>query len=92
MSYINTSSKTNETSSGNLERSHLLDISSKMIKEILLRVKAKRFRPTEGDAIKLQYLRVLVSAIQAHNAILKDTELDDIKRRLDDLEAPKNDT
>ncbi|AGB48940.1 hypothetical protein Metho_0685 [Methanomethylovorans hollandica DSM 15978] len=72
-----------------LDRNHLLDISSKMIKDIFNRTKGKRFRPTEGDAVKLQYLRILISAIQAHNAILKDSELDDIKKRLDSLEATK---
>lgn len=78
--------------SGILDRTHLLDISSKMIKDILNRTKGKRFRPSEGDAVKLQYLRVLISAIQAHNAILKDNELQDIKKRLDSLESAKHDT
>lgn len=89
MNNNNNSTGLSETSSETLDRSHLLDISSKMIKEILRRIKGKRFRPTEGDAVKLQYLRVLISAIQAHNTILKDSELEEIKKRLDSLEAIK---
>ncbi|TGC07017.1 hypothetical protein [Methanolobus halotolerans] len=91
MSNANITSNINKNPSEILSRQHLLDVSSKMIKEILSRIKSKRFRPTEGDSIKLQYLRVLVSAIQAHNSILKDTELDDIKKRLENLEVTLND-
>lgn len=75
-----------------IDRPKLLDISSRLIEEIFARVDTERFREREGDSVKLQYLRVLVQAVQAHNAILKDTEIDEIKKRLDDLEATQHDT
>jgi hypothetical protein len=75
-----------------IDRTKLLDISSWLVEDVRSRVDTDRFREREGDSVKLQYLRVLVQAVQAHNAILRDTELDDIKKRLDSLEASKHDT
>lgn len=74
-----------------IDRPKLLDISSRLIEDIFFRVDTERFREREGDSVKLQYLRVLVQAVQAHNAILKDTEIDEIKKRLDALEAAQHD-
>jgi hypothetical protein len=74
---------------GKIGREELLRISSDMIEEILERVKGKRFRPREGDTVKLQYLRILVSAIQAHNAVLKDEQLEQVLARLDALEKAR---
>jgi hypothetical protein len=74
-----------------IDRTKLLDISSWLVEEVRSRVDTERFREREGDSVKLQYLRVLVQAVQAHNTILKDTEIDDIKKRLDSLEASKHD-
>lgn len=74
-----------------IDRPKLLDISSKLIEDIFFRVDTERFREREGDSVKLQYLRVLVQAVQAHNAILKDIEIDEIKNRLDALEASQHD-
>lgn len=74
-----------------IDRPKLLDISSRLIKDIFFRVDTERFREHEGDSVKLQYLRVLVQAVQAHNAILKDIEIDEIKNRLDALEAAQHD-
>ncbi len=45
-----------------------------------------RFRPVPGDSVKLGYIRALIQALQAQNAILKDTELDEFKKRLEALE------
>lgn len=70
-------------------REELLRISSETIKEILERIKGKRFRPSNGDPVKLQYLRVLVSAIQAHNSVMKDEQLDQVLARLDALEKAR---
>lgn len=70
-----------------LNRENLLSLSSEIIQDIYDRVKVQRFRERDGDGTKLKYLRVLVTAIQAHNSILKDGELEDIKARLELLEA-----
>jgi len=53
-------------------------------------LKAKRFRPQEGDSLKLAYIRVFIQALQVHNAILKDTEIDEIQKRLEALENSEN--
>jgi hypothetical protein len=45
----------------------------------------------EGDSIKLGYIRALIQALQSQNAILKDEEMDAIKRELEEVkELVKN--
>ena len=66
-------------------REGLLKVNSELITQLQTRLKAKRFRPQEGDSVKLGYIRVLVQALQAQNAILKDSELDEIKNDLEEL-------
>lgn len=68
-------------------REALLSANSELIVQLQDRLKAKRFRPQEGDNAKLGYIRALIQALQAQNAILKDAELDEIKKRLDTLES-----
>lgn len=70
-----------------LNRDGLLSLSSEVIQDIYDRVKVQRFREREGDSIKLKYLRVLMTAIQTHNTVLRDDELEDVKARLELLEA-----
>ena len=70
-----------------INREDLLSLSSEMIQDIYDRVKVQRFREREGDSTKLKYLRVLVTAIQTHNTVLKDAEIEDVKDRLELLEA-----
>jgi hypothetical protein len=71
------------------DRESLLKANSKLIQVLQERIKGKRFRPQEGDTIKLGYIRALITALTAQNAILKDQELSDIKERLDKLESVK---
>lgn len=66
-------------------RESLLSANSEIIKQLQDRLKAKRFRPQEGDGIKLAYIRVYLQALQVQNTILKDTELDEIKTELEEL-------
>lgn len=70
-----------------LSRESLLRANSELIEQLQARLKAKRFRPQEGDSIKLAYIRVFIQALQVQNAILKDQELEDLKQRLEVLEA-----
>lgn len=71
----------------NIGREKLLNVSSWLVESLRIRLATDRFREREGDSIKLQYLRVLVQAMQAHNSILKEQELEEIKSRLDQLEG-----
>lgn len=68
-------------------RESLLSVNSELISQIQYRLKAKRFRPQEGDSLKLSYMRVFLQALQVQNTILKDSELEDLKERLEVLEG-----
>ena len=43
----------------------------------------KRWRVQDGENLKVSYVRALIQALQAQNAILKDSELDELKKRLE---------
>jgi hypothetical protein len=71
-------------------RESLLKANSALIGQLQSRLKAKRFRPAEGDSIKLGYIRALVQALTCQNAILKDAELDDLKKEMEELQEILN--
>jgi hypothetical protein len=71
-------------------RESLLSANSEIIVQLQDRLKAKRFRPQEGHSLKLAYVRVFVQALQVQNAILKDSELDEIKKRIEALESTQS--
>jgi hypothetical protein len=66
-------------------RESLLQANSALIAQLQTRLKTKRWKVSEGENLKVAYYRVLVQALQCQNAILKDTELDDLKKEIDDL-------
>ncbi|HEY3361809.1 MAG TPA: hypothetical protein VGK06_08305 [Methanosarcina sp.] len=68
-------------------RESLLKANAELIEQIQKRVNTKRFKPAEGESLKLAYYRILISAIQAHNSILRDSELDAIQKRIEALES-----
>jgi len=55
-------------------REALLSVNSVLIAQMQDRLKAKRFRPADGDSVKLGYIRALIQALHAQNGILKDAE------------------
>ena len=67
-------------------REALLKVNSALISQLQARLKAKRWRVQEGENIKISYIRALIQALQTQNQILKDTELDEFKKRLEALE------
>jgi hypothetical protein len=72
-------------------RESLLKTNSELIDALQKRINVKRFRVQEGDSIKLGYIRALIQALQSQNAILKDEEMDAIKRELEEVkELVKN--
>ena len=73
-----------------LSRESLLSANSEIIVQLQDRLKAKRFRVQDGDSLKLAYIRVFVQALQVQNAILKDSELDEIKKRIEALESTQS--
>ena len=66
-------------------RETLLSANSEIIAQLQARLSAKRFRVQEGDNIKLAYIQIFIQALQAQNAILKDAELDDLKKEIEEL-------
>lgn len=66
-------------------RESLLSANSELISQLQNRLKAKRFRPQEGDSLKLAYMRVFIQALQAQAAILKDVELDQLQTEIEEL-------
>lgn len=74
-----------ENSSIFSSREFLLKTNAELIENLQKRIYVKRFRPQEGDSIKLGYIRALIQALQAQNAILKDSELDDLKKEIEEL-------
>ena len=67
-------------------RELLISANSEMISQLQDRLKAKRFRPQEGDSIKLAYMRVFIQALTLQNAILRDSELEELQDRIKALE------
>jgi molybdopterin converting factor small subunit len=66
-------------------REALLSANSALITQLQDRLKAKRFRPQEGDNVRIGYMRALIQALQCQNAILKDAELDELKKEIEEL-------
>lgn len=66
-------------------REALLHANSTLIGQLQARLKTKQFRPQEGDSVKISYTRALIQALQCQNVILKDVELDDLKKEIKEL-------
>ena len=66
-------------------RESLLNANSEIIKQLHSRLKAKRFRPQEGDGLKLAYIRVYLESLKTQNSILKDVELDQLQSDIQEL-------
>lgn len=67
-------------------RELLISANSELISQLQDRLKAKRFRPQEGDSIKLAYIRVFIQALTLQNTILRDAEIEDLQERIKALE------
>jgi hypothetical protein len=70
-----------------IDRNELLKMSSWLVENLQGRLSRPRFIVQDTDPVKLQYYRVLIQAVQTHNSILRDEELDDIKTRMALIEA-----
>lgn len=67
-------------------REAILKANSALIAQLQARLKAKRFKPAEGDSARLGYARCLIHALNVQAVILKDAELDEINKRISALE------
>jgi len=81
---LETEEDTFEASGQVLDRRAVLKILSRAVEETGARVTGSRFRVREGDAERLQYLRVLVSLASTYGSILTGAR----NYRLDGLPEP----
>lgn len=66
-------------------RESLLKTNAELIADLRKRISARRFRVAEGDSVKLGYARCLISAIRVYSQVLRDVEVTEIKKELEEL-------
>jgi hypothetical protein len=74
---------------GKIDREELMQKTSQLIKMLHRRTTVAKLKECKGDRTRLAYARATVQAVQAYAGILKDAELDDLKRRIENLEYIK---
>lgn len=67
------------------DRISLIKANAKLISQLQKRVTSARFRVQENDPTRLAYIRALTNLILAQNTILKEVELDNLARELEEL-------
>jgi hypothetical protein len=72
-----------------IDRAEVLTLASDLLTLLQRRTCAERFKEQEGDKTRVSYARVMVAAISAYGGLLRDAELDDLKRRIEALETVK---
>ena len=72
-----------------IDREQLLAINSDLIRTLHRRISGHRFRANKHDGTRLAVARALVQAVVAHNQVLRDTEMEELKRRIAALEEAK---
>ena len=66
-------------------RESLLKANAELIENLQKRINVKRFRTQEGDSIRLGYIRALMQALKVQNEILKDFEIDELKKEINEM-------
>jgi hypothetical protein len=74
---------------GRMDREQVLVLTSDLITYLHRRSCGPRFREFPTDRIRMSYQRVMISAIAVYGGVLRDTELDELKRRIEALEMVK---
>jgi len=72
-----------------MDREQVLELASDLINYLHTRSCGPRFREYPTDKTRATYQRVMVAAISAYGVLLRDAELDELKRRIDVLEMVK---
>jgi hypothetical protein len=67
------------------DRNSLIHANAVLISQLQSRLKMKRWRVQEGESLRVSYFRTLILALQAQNAILKDSELDSLREEIEEL-------
>ena len=79
----------NAPCSGKISREELLVKASEIVRILHRRTTTRRFKAGQHDRPRLAYARVAVAAVTAYAGILKDAELDELKKRIEALEQAK---
>jgi len=70
-----------------ISREELERMTSQLIRTLHKRSTAHRFKPSpETDSPRLQYARACIAAIAAYSGLLKDSELNELEKRITELE------
>ena len=72
-----------------IDRGQLLAVSTDLIRSLHRRITGRRFRGNKHDGVKLGYARALATAVQVHNQVLRDMEMEELERRIAALEEAK---
>lgn len=90
--------KNNETDSGDqkppsslqkITREELMAKASELIELLHKRTTQTRFKEGRHDRARLAYARASVAALTAYGALLRDADLEELKRRIEALENGK---
>ena len=73
-----------------LTRDQVLRLSSQTIRALHKRVNGTRFKEQAGDSAKLAYVRALSQVLQLYAALLRDSEIIDLEKRIAELERQKD--
>lgn len=69
-----------------ISRDELERMTSQLIRTLHRRTTAHRYKPSQHDAPRLQYARATIAAVTAYAALLKDSELNELEKRIAELE------
>jgi len=70
-----------------LTRDQVLRLSSQTIRQLHRRVSGSiRFKAQSGDAARLSHVRALSQLLQLYGTLLKDHEIDELEKRIIELE------
>jgi hypothetical protein len=72
-----------------ISRDELLGKASELIRILHEKTTRTRFKESKHDRARLAYARAAVAAITAYGGLLRDAELDEMKKRIEALEQVK---
>lgn len=72
-----------------INRDRLMSMASEVIDLLHHRTTTRRFKESQHDRARLQYARACVAAISAYTALLKDSDLELLTARIEQLEKQR---
>jgi hypothetical protein len=72
-----------------LTRDDVIRLSSQLIQSLHKRVSVARFKEQKSDGAKLSHIRALIGILQVYGVLLRDYEIEDMEKRIAELEKMK---